>query len=86
MNNLPEKEHSKSIQLCALDTDTDKHNEHVLSINLKFDLNVFCFNISLHWKPKTKQGMFSTLNSVFDPLAFVNLVILESSLVCRSLC
>ena len=86
MNNLPKDEHSKSFKLSALDRDKDEHVERVLGINWKFNLDVFCFNISLPWKPRTKRGMLSTMNSVFDPLGFVSPVILEARLLYRKLC
>ena len=60
MNYLPKDEHSKLFKLSALDRDKDQHVERVLGINWKFNLDVFCFNISLPWKPRTKRGMLST--------------------------
>ena len=52
MESLPEDEWSKSCKVRALD---DGRRERVLSVNWKFDSDVFTIVVDLPWKPRTKR-------------------------------
>ena len=86
MQAVPEDKCSKSFKINALDGGKSERIERVLGINWKFDSDALCFAISLSWKARTKPGTLSFMNSLFDPLGFVGLVILETRLLYRRLC
>ena len=80
---VPESQRSTSQNVDAL---TGNLNERVLGISWNVGIDEFCFGINLPWKPRTKRGILSTMNSVFDPLGFVCPVILEARLLYRKVC
>ena len=83
INSIPPEEHSKSLEVGALKSDT---SQRVLGIQWSIANDSFHYDVVLPWKPRTKRGVLATMNSVFDPLGFVTPVILEAKLVFRVIC
>ena len=82
-NSVPEKERSKSLQVSSL---SDELREQVLGVNWNVQSDRFKFNISIPIKPQTQRGILSTMNSLFEPLGFVNRVVLEARMIYCVLC
>ncbi len=57
------------------------------SLGMTWDLNTddFLFQVSSEWKPYTKRGMLSTVNSLFDPMGFAAPVIIQGKILLRDL-
>jgi len=83
MKDVPKSQRSTSFKVDAL---SGNLNERILGINWNVKTDEFSFSINLPWKPRTKRGLLSTANSVFDPLGFVCPVILEARLLYRKIC
>ena len=83
IDSVPEKERSKSLQVSSL---SGELHERVLGVNWNVQSDRFEFNISIPIKPQTRRGILSTMNSLFDPLGFVNPVVLEARMIYRVLC
>ncbi|XP_078495525.1 uncharacterized protein LOC144750934 [Ciona intestinalis] len=83
IDSIPEEERSKSLQVRTLD---DQLHERVLGINWSVNTDEFMFTVALPMKPRTRRGMLSTMNSLFDPLGFVAPIVLEARLIYRNLC
>ncbi|XP_078486498.1 uncharacterized protein LOC144744976 [Ciona intestinalis] len=83
VDSIPEEERSKSLQVRSFD---EQINERILGINWDVHADEFRFTIALPMKPRTRRGLLSTVNSLFDPLGFVTPVVLEARLIYRNLC
>ena len=83
IDQIPEEERSKSLQVCSF---ADNLDERILGVNWSVQSDEFKFNIKLPMKPRTRRGFLSTMNSLFDPLGFVNPVVLEARMIYRVLC
>ena len=66
----------------------DPNNAIKIALGIKWNVKSakFCFNINLPIKPITKRGILSVLNSIFDPMGFLNPVILSAKLIFQSSC
>nr|CAB3263156.1 uncharacterized protein LOC104265735 [Phallusia mammillata] len=83
LDSLPTEELSKSLLTHPLDADLQ---ERVLGVHWSVQADKFNFTVSLPVKPRTRRGLLSTMNSLFDPLGFVVPVVVEARLIYRSLC
>ena len=61
-------------------------NERVLGVMWDINSDSFLFDVCLPWTPRTKRGLSSTMNSLFDPLGFISPVIIEVKLLYRFIC
>ena len=80
---VPQEERSKSLKVASLDSHL---HERVLGVNWDVVTDEFEFTTAMPMKPRTRRGMLSTMNSLFDPLGFVNPIILEARMIYRKLC
>ena len=80
---LPESELAKSVQVRAIDSDLQ---ERILGVDWNVLADEFRFSVVLPMKPRTRRGLLSTVNSLFDPLGLVTPVLLEARCIDRSLC
>ena len=60
--------------------------ERILGVACNVQSDTFRFSVALPLRPRTRRGLLSTANSLFDPLGFVAPVVLEVRLIYRSLC
>ena len=60
--------------------------ERELDVEWNVQSDEFRFAVSLAMKPRTRQGLLSTMNSLSDPLGLVAPVVLEARSIYRSLC
>jgi len=81
--NIPENELTKSLHVHALDCTLQ---ERILGVAWNVQSDTFRFSVALPLRPRTRQGLLSTVNSLFDPLGFVAPVVLEVRLIYRNVC
>ena len=60
--------------------------ERVLGVAWNVEADEFRFAVAPPLKPRTRRGLLSTMNSLFDPLGFVAPVIIEARAIYRVLC
>jgi len=80
---IPENELTKSLHVHALDCTLQ---ERILGVAWNVQSDTFRFSVALPLRPRTRRGLLSTVNSLFDPLGFVAPVVLEVRLIYRNLC
>ena len=83
IDSIPEPERSKTLRVGAL---MGSINERVLGVMWDINSDGFRFDVCLPWTPRTKRGLLSTMNSLFDPLGFISPVIIEVKLLYRFVC
>ena len=83
VDSIPEKDQSKSLTTTPLNNGLQ---QRVLGIDWNLNSDCFTFAVALPVKPRTRRGMLSTVNSLFDPLGFLAPVVLEARLIYRCLC
>ena len=60
--------------------------ERALGVQWNIDKDTFGFKIATEEKPLTRRRLLSTLSSVYDPLGFAALFILEGCIIIQKLC
>lgn len=60
--------------------------ERALGVQWCTDDDSFTYKIQLQDKPKTRRGILSVVNSIYDPLGFLAPVVLPAKLLLRDLC
>ena len=63
-----------------------KLQERILGVAWNVQSDTFRFSVALLLRPRTRRGLLSTVNSLFDPLGFVAPVVLEVRLIYRNIC
>ena len=70
-----------------LDLDLDSLPlERALGVQWCIESDCFQFNIVLQDKPCTTRGILSTISSIFDPLGFIALLLLDRKSILQELC
>ena len=70
-----------------LDLDLDSLPlERAVGVQWCIESDCFQFNIVLQDKPCTTRGILSTISSIFDPLGFVTLLLLDGKSILQELC
>lgn len=75
-------------QMTELDLDREKlPNERALGIQWNIENDTFTFQINMKSQPFTRRGpLVSMVSSVYDPLGFLSLFVLEAKLILQELC
>lgn len=60
--------------------------ERALGVQWRTEDDTFAYSIKLQDKPMTRRGILSVVNSIYDPLGFLVLVVLPAKLLLRDLC
>ena len=80
-------ESDKADGVKELDLDLDSLPlERALGVQWCIESDCFQFNIVLQDKPCTTRGILSTISSIFDPLGFVTLLLLDGKSILQELC
>ena len=80
-------ESDKADDVKELDLDLDSLPlERALGVQWCIESDCFQFNIVLQDKPCTTRGILSTISSIFDPLGFVTLLLLDGKSILQELC
>ncbi|XP_056016958.1 uncharacterized protein LOC130053620 [Ostrea edulis] len=84
MNSFPSEDLAKDLMSLDLTTDVLPIQR---SLGMSWDLksDSFTFRISAEEKPFTRRGLLSTLNSFYDPLGFLDPVLIKGKLLLRKL-
>ena len=80
-------ESDKADGVKELDLDLDSLPlERALGVQWCIESDCFQFNIVLQDKPCTTRGILSAISSIFDPLGFVTLLLLDGKSILQELC
>ena len=82
---IPESDRADGVKELDLDLDS-LPLERALGIKWCVESDCFQFIITLQDKPCTRRGILSTVSSIFDPLGFVALLLLEGKSILQNLC
>ena len=82
---IPEPDRADGIKELNLDLDS-LALERALGVHWCVESDSFQFSIVLQDKPFTRQGIFSTVTSIFDPLGFVAPLLLDGKSILQELC
>lgn len=85
MKTIPMSDRVKEVN----DLDLDQNIlliDRALGVQWCIETDTFQFKVSLKEKPKTRRGILSMVNSVYDPLGFLAPVMLQPKIILQELC
>lgn len=85
LNSIPKEERAQGLQDLDLDSD-NLPTERALGIQWCAETDQFRFNTNLRYRPHTRRGLLSLVNSIFDPLGFLAPVVLPAKILLQDLC
>ena len=84
MDAFPDSE--RASDLCNLDFDNDEIPlQRSLGIHWQVRTDCFTFKVSVDDKPFTRRGVLSVINSLYDPLGFVQPVVIGGKILLREM-
>ncbi|XP_064079435.1 uncharacterized protein LOC135196518 [Macrobrachium nipponense] len=85
LKSILQEDRSKDLQTCDLDYD-ELHAERALGLQWNIENDYFTFSASLDPKPLTREGILSTVCSLYNPLGFVVPFLLPTKRILREVC
>lgn len=82
---IPDKDCSKASKELNLDKD-NLLVERALGLHWCVESDMFMFKIALESRPCTHRGILSVVNSIYDPLGFLQPFTLPPKLILQELC
>ena len=85
IDQIPVEDRAEGIKNLDLDHDA-LPVERALGVQWCIESDTFKFRITLKDRPCTRRGILSTVSSIFDPLGFVALLLLDGKIIVQELC
>jgi len=83
---IPEEDVAVGCKWRTLEDCCNMPNKTALGVKWDITRDKFGFCIDLPDKPRTRRGMLSMLNSIFDPMGFLTPITLRAKLILQGLC